>query len=220
MSAPRPSGSDAGFTLLEILVVVAVLSILSGLMLEGFRNVGGGWHGLIRHDTSRREVVAARDLVGDLLSRAYPATDRSDQTHPTVSFAGTPDHIEFLGPLSERFGAQDIVAYRLQFSEDGKLMLGWNMSRTGGEDFPRNHPLVTVVIDHLADPNFSYFGRATPNDLPTWQNVWIDRTSLPELIRVRFSQDSSVPHHDEDFIVAPLINGTICDSTNAAQCLD
>ena len=81
MSGPRPpprdAASDAGFTLLEILVVLAILGLLVGLVAPAaLRQLGGARNSVARQSVER--IASVLDLYR-LDVGSYPTTDQGLQ---------------------------------------------------------------------------------------------------------------------------------------------
>jgi prepilin-type N-terminal cleavage/methylation domain-containing protein len=90
-SISRPH-RDAGFTLIEVLVALALSALVSVVLLHGIRLAATG---LERH-TRATERLDTRQSLDDILRRALGSAALLPRT-AGGEFVGKPDSIEFLG---------------------------------------------------------------------------------------------------------------------------
>lgn len=208
--------AETGFTLVELLVVVAISGLLTVLMATGFRTTDLGWRHVATRDASRDTCLALRDFLRNLLAQSYPAIIEDADNHKIVDFDGQPDQITFLAPLAQRFGATDIVRYTLHFSRDGNLHLAWRLDRSGAEDFASNHDTDTVIAGSITQYRIAYFGNDSPQDAPTWRDAWTGQTALPKLMLIRMNPCPDAGYGD--LVVVPSITEAGCLNRALGKC--
>lgn len=192
---------EAGFTLVELLVSVALLALLTVVLVSGLR-VGTRF----TRDPERLErasrIAVTQEALRARLADARPllAPGRDD---PRVLFEGSSDEVAFiaLAPRSVMVGG--LEAFAIQYlrhnpGTDGALVLrsgAFNAAPGAGE-----RVRTTTLLDHVRRAEFSYFGPALPDEAPRWHDSWRDALQLPILVRlfVEFSDGSRMP----DLIVA------------------
>ncbi len=194
---------SAGFTLVELLIGLALLGFLSLLMLTGFEVTAGAWRRVDARGTAGRELQGAQDLLRNRLSQAYPAVLTDDSGGHSIDFIGNADAIEFQAPLPERFGARVFVHYRLHL-DGSTLRLAWAMP--GRQEQGSDEPAEATVLDGVSDVSISYFGIDDPADPPHWLDSWVGRKSLPPLIRIHLDAGTQATAAWPDLEVAPLVN--------------
>jgi prepilin-type N-terminal cleavage/methylation domain-containing protein len=210
----RRNSPEAGLTLVELLVVLAILTVLSGLLLTGLHSVADVWPRIARSNADHEEREATRRMLRHILSHIYPAK-RDDGSGPVVRFEGERNRMDFLAPLAQRFGTDDVVHYSLGFADDG-LSIAWHLDRETAEE--TNDPIpptVKEIIPDFRDVAFSFYGPAEAGEETRWWNRWNQRKALPLLLRVRFLWRG----RSEELIVAPRITAGACStSTPNAAC--
>jgi general secretion pathway protein J len=189
----------AGFTLLELLIAVALLALLMTILFGGLRL---GTHQLERRsarlERSSRVALVQNFLRGQL-GDARPLTVAASSDDAIV-FDGRPDEVEFVGVAPEsavRGGLQLFaVGFARQDGGGGELLLRARFYRGAADGFKR-----TVLLDHVESATFAYFGSTAPDEPPRWHATWHDIAYLPTLVRlsVTFSDGGRMP----DLVVAP-----------------
>src|SRR5262249_30390451 len=100
------SAREAGLTLVELLVVLAVLGLISGLLITGLHSAAMGWPRVVRGNADNEERQATRRMLNQVFAQIYPA--RLDKAAGGfVQFTGERDRADFLAPLARRFGTDD-----------------------------------------------------------------------------------------------------------------
>ncbi|MBL1379326.1 prepilin-type N-terminal cleavage/methylation domain-containing protein [Zobellella iuensis] len=199
-----------GFTLLELVVALTLLTLLSGLMFGGFRLAGRTWETVERHNDRLGEQVQLQLFLRNLLSRAEPRDIWDIRQTQLLSFQGREDSLLFLAPLPHKGGgpAQPAWFYLaldetepehpLLLLKTQPVMAGNNPEQQAIEpfdwyrlldDFRRPEllpPLLALEVDEF---KLHYQAREEDNRLPEWQTDWLEQERLPALIRLQLAPD-------------------------------
>lgn len=204
MRPARPS-QDAGLTLLELLIVLALTGMLGALVASGLHTASGTLQRTLLRNGENEGLLAVSRQMRQLLSKI--SSERlGSWSHGTVRFEGSRDHIKFFAPLAPRFGAQDIVTYAIDFTGDGKLRIVWQLDRESPSARKSAAPApVQEILEGATDGAFAYFG-ATDGQPAQWTDSWLAQERLPELIRIRFDWRRQT----EELIVAPMLTAGPC----------
>jgi|GEM_PF-6267771 len=204
----QDAGQDSGLTLVELLVVLAVLGLLSVLATAGLHSAAEGWQSIVRHNVESEELRATSQQLRRLLTQIYPTKIRNkNSSRATVRFYGDARRMAFLAPLAQRFGASDMVVYTLHFADDGTLRISWRLDRPqAGSAEPSAR--AEDVIGGLANGTFDYYGQLEEGGETGWWTTWTERQSLPRLIRVRFTSHGAM----EERVIAPMITAAFGSS--------
>jgi general secretion pathway protein J len=177
----RPS--DLGFTLIELLIAIVILALTTLMLVEGVRmvatRVGVQEAGLDQAST----VIAVDDFLRAELADTRP--------FPTVggivSFDGQPDSVAFVSvaPASISGGGLLNLSLAAMPTTNGSraLQLSWHPYRAAPP--PQAAGSARLLLDHLREIRFAYFGPTKNGDPPQWQDTWVGMPFLPMLIRLQ-----------------------------------
>src|SRR3954466_6122521 len=88
---------DAGFTLVEVLVALALFSLLAVLLFDNVKFGLQAWRsGSARADALQRDV-AAQDVLRRLIGNLYPMMLGEGSAQRRIDFDGQAESLEFLG---------------------------------------------------------------------------------------------------------------------------
>jgi general secretion pathway protein J len=173
---------DAGFTLLEVLVALALSALVGMILLQGVRLAA---FGLDRHSQAA-ERLDTRQALDDLLRRTLGAAVLIPRPAGGI-FVGKPDALEFLA-VSEDSGAG---LYHIALGLDAArgLVLRRRLAMPAGN--PRE--VASVLATGLRAWRLAYFGADAANATPTWHDGWQQLNILPLMVRVTLDRDGDPP---------------------------
>jgi len=186
-----PSG---GFTLLELLVALLLLSLIFLLLTSGLQFGTRAWNAGQGEPNSTSEVVAVQQLLRRVLSEARPLIIEATPTvRRHVFFVGNQNSVRFIAPVPEHLGVGGLYEVALYLTDDGgaasRLEMSWRLFRGAeGSEVRR-----VALLDKVAQIQFSYFGRPLPQGSPRWYGDWQDLESLPDLIRMHVTLSGGAP---------------------------
>lgn len=166
-----------GFTLVEVLVALALVGIVSLLMLEGMRFAALGLGRLsdqaARLDTRRGIETLLRRELGTVFAASLPPA--------APALIGGPQSLHFR-TLAEDGGAG---LYRVDLALEARggdralVLTRRRVGATGALNVQRE-----VLAPQLRGLRIAYFGRAAPDAPPQWQERWDDERTPPLLVRI------------------------------------
>ena len=190
----------AGYTLVELLVALAIMALLSTMLLAGLARSGRTWERLDGAATRAEGVEAAQALLRARLQHAWPIT-RYDMRPPGPDFDGLATQLTFLAPPGERDGPGALRRYRLQLEPGGDLVL---VSTSDVALAPARVERREVLLRDVDTISLSYFGAMEPDRAPQWRENWRQRPRMPSLVRIRLQFLNGDSRLWPDLVVHPL----------------
>jgi general secretion pathway protein J len=190
----RNFAPSRGFTLLELLVALLLLSLIFLLLTSGLQFGTRAWNVGQEEPNSTSEVVAVQQLLRRVLSEARPLIIEATPTvRRHVFFVGNQNSVRFIAPVPEHLGVGGLYEVALYLTDDGgstnRLEMSWRLFRGAeGSEVRR-----VALLDKVAQIQFSYFGRPLPQGSPRWYGDWQDLESLPDLIRMHVTLSGGEP---------------------------
>ena len=140
-------GRQNGFTLIELIIALALVALITVLLFSGLRLGSRAWDGVDTVAERNAELRSARGFLDRTLSQARDLVLRYDAQDHQV-FAGDATSLEFVAPLSEHVGIPGLYVLRLGLEGDGKdlnlVLTRWLLHPdvlSGGADAPEWQPL-------------------------------------------------------------------------------
>jgi general secretion pathway protein J len=206
-------GHQAGFTLVEMLVSLAVIGMAAVLLALGIGRMGLDLQHSARADRELDQIATAQFALRHRIERAFSAKDR--QTGNTVDFGGEAKSLDFLSAAPDAQGADALHRYRLKLAQDGTLTLYHITALTSALD-PRQTATLgwqaTALAQGVSDLSLAYFGPRRDGNGSSWQPDWSHRPTLPTLVRVRVDMARGSVRGWPDLVIHPrAANGDICE---------
>lgn len=198
---------EAGFTLLELLVTLAVLSCISTLLLGAVVTVRQSAQRLLSGDAASVSVGAAQSILRARIE-GLRAVQRGDRATPVVDFEGTGDRLSFYAPPIGRDAPGSLQAFRLLRMATGDIVLFSASSLTENVDL-RSPTIVgwtpTRLVEGASEMSLTYFGPAPGITGGAWQRFWSSRAQPPQLIRIAVKFPEGDRRRWSDLVVRPRV---------------
>lgn len=207
-SGPTQQRSAArGMTLIEVLVALALLSLLSVGLTTAFRTGHRGYERILKMDRAFTDVVTAQRFLRGAMESAYPFQPDAASAQPPRGIEGTSDRVSITAVQGYGQAAAGYRRYTfaLVTNEGGRsdLVATSRVDRNGAEEADtsaKSRP--ETIVSGVAGVEWGYFD-ATPVT-GGWRSSWSERRP-PALVRVRVSFPRGDSRVWPDLIVAPRV---------------
>jgi prepilin-type N-terminal cleavage/methylation domain-containing protein len=165
-----------GFTLIEVLVVVAVTGLILALLGQGLRLGLSGTQSYFRVVRTQSDVQPVEHALRSMIERMDPGL------YPEPpQMRGAAQSLTFTTELPDPETGRAMTADVLLGVEHGHLVLVWTPHGGGipfGQPPPSRHE---VLLDHVDRLDISYAARGSA---AAWVSSW-NQPALPGLVRMR-----------------------------------
>lgn len=192
---PLDDGASSGFSLVDILVALVLLSVVAGLMaafIGQFRTITR-----LQTDISARvEMNALVSYLEGTIGSALPMTFIENQADRRFSFEGTASRVRFV--TIARQGVKAFGLRETDISLDGGGELKALQQRFSPRRLDPNERAAATssisLAENIASLKLQYLSYDQSTFAPLWTDEWVARTGLPAAVRfeVRARRDGKM----------------------------
>lgn len=180
---------QGGFTVLEMLVALSLVSLVLGLVVGGLRVGQRAWV-VSRLNETRGEVEASGRALRGLVQRIVPVSSVDSQNKSSLVFVGRKNDCLFVAVSDGETQRGGLVLTKLGLESGGdiqRIMLRTRIFRAETAwTTSQNEMQVADVLRDVVAFEISYFGVMDSHAPAQWYDEWMsDR--LPQLIAFRFT---------------------------------
>lgn len=201
---------QAGFTLLELLISIAILGLLSVMMVGGLNFGARVWERTEDVAQDQGRIAAVQSLLRRQIAQIASHQVRGPNRQPRIAFEGGSQQLVFVAPLPQYLGQGGYYVIALEGRLRGQshdLVLRW-------QPFDRERPNLILsgdayeelLLTGLNEITFRYFGYSRRGVPTGWLTTWEDSTQLPELIDIGVAFDE-----DLEQVWPPLVAAVVVE---------
>lgn len=206
----RDAGSEAGFTLVELLVTLALFSLLAVLLFNNVRLGLQAWQHGSAHAEDFEHGLASQDLLRRLIGNIYPMLVPDSGTEPRLDFDGTQEAISFLGSAPIVIGGGGRFRFKV-FVDRQRDRTDLVVSSAPELADPQDASMATktAMLSDIDRAEFAYLDAAAAQTGVQWRDSWARRGALPSLVRVRVKFRSGDARSWPELLIAPRITADV-----------
>jgi general secretion pathway protein J len=171
-----------GFTLIEILVSLALMAMIATILIASLQIGGHTWQRVMRASSNTEDIAQAQEFLRLSLSSLYPDDRAAADITGTGFLVSNGESLEFSG-AAPNSSADGIWRYQIAVShETGALEVRSRVDRN------ENSALLFTsaperLISHVVSMSVQFWLK--PDESPgRWVDGWTDNKKLPQLIRI------------------------------------
>jgi general secretion pathway protein J len=177
MTGPRRRHGTAGFTLVELLVALAVAGVVSLLLVHG---IGLAALGFDRLSRSAEQLDESRG-VDQVLRHTFGSVAAVPGFGTGIGFSGAAARVSFLSLVADHGPGFYRVEIGLDLSRgERRLVLTRSLATSGAEARVAR----SVLARGVRNFRIAYFGAAGVGEEPAWHDRWDGLGYLPKLLRI------------------------------------
>ncbi|MCD2449134.1 prepilin-type N-terminal cleavage/methylation domain-containing protein [Methylicorpusculum oleiharenae] len=184
-----------GFTLIEIMMSMTLLSIMMVLLFGALRISAQSWEAGEGKVAQVNETAMVYQFFRRHLAVVQPLwQDFSEDEERVFSFRGKADSVQFVSPLpasAARPGLQVFTVFLQQENGNNALKVAIKPFFPSSDDEAWQDEDV-VILTHVRLFQISYFEADPLSESGGWQQEWVDRETLPSLIKIRIARDNEL----------------------------
>ena len=210
-----------GFTLVELLLAVTLLSVLLALAYGGLsaatRATDRGQ--LILEESSRLRM--AHQFVHKQLNQAIPLVFGQQQgqganTELAEVFLGSPYSIRFVGPMPGYlgFGGPQVQQLSIVSGERGQELVLEHALVQGFEESKLTERAPITLIDRIESAEFYFLGLDKEGELLPWTSTWEESETMPVAVALDIEFEEGSYTDWPPLVAAIRIDPSVVDEAN------
>lgn len=178
---------EAGFTLVEMLVVLVLIAVMAAMMVAGIRQMQT-WTQLEKRQSAQSALEAVADHMSDELAGALSLPLLERDGNEFTPMKGSSDSIHFVAVIRTGFSAKSLrdASYTTEVSPTGATLI----RKSRQHRLPLEGEILQVQSEELykgiSKLKFGYLTRDAENRM-NWLDAWATQAKLPVAVRFEIS---------------------------------
>jgi len=175
----------SGFTLLEVMLAMTLLSIMVTLLFASLKISAESWN----KGEAKIAEVNEKAVVYQFFKRHLPAIQplwgEFSEDERIFSFQGERDKFQFVSTFPASAGRKGLQLFEIVFDkpEDHvKVILKPFYPTTDEQEWQQEE---VILLTHVTEFKITYFAREMLNSEGEWLDSWMEKEQLPALIKIK-----------------------------------
>lgn len=186
--------ANKGFTLIEVLIAMTLLSIMVVLLFSSLKICAYSWEKGESKITEVNEIAVVYNFFQRHLSVTKPLWNDLSEEEKVFSFQGRANSLKFVSafPASAARSGLQLFSLDLQTEDNDQFI---NVTLTPffpvaeGETW---HKEEVTLIKNVSDFTLAYFGSEDGVSQGNWTDEWLNKDTLPRLVKININLENGV----------------------------
>ncbi|MGZ8199742.1 MAG: prepilin-type N-terminal cleavage/methylation domain-containing protein [Methylosarcina sp.] len=183
-----------GFTLIEVLIAMTLLSIMMVLLFGSMKICAESWEKSENKIAEVNDVAAVINFFQRHLTPAEPLWNDFNNEEKLFSFQGRSQAFQFVSafPASAGRAGLQLISVALQ-KENKEQVIKVTLTPffpvgEGGEWFKEEE----ILISHVDDFSLAYFGSEDGQAESRWHDEWVEKDRQPQLVKINIGLENGM----------------------------
>ncbi|NOR69136.1 MAG: prepilin-type N-terminal cleavage/methylation domain-containing protein [Methylomarinum sp.] len=175
----------AGFTLLEVMLAMTLLSIMVTLLFASLKVAAESWNKGEAKIAEVNEKAVVYQFFKRHLPSIQPLWDEFSDDDRQFSFQGENDKFQFVSVFPASAGRKGLQLFEIIFDKaaEGQVKVRLKPFYPASEDQQWQQEEV-VLLEHVSKFKISYFAKDISGSEGEWHDSWKEKQHLPALIKI------------------------------------
>ena len=197
-----------GFTLIEVLIAMTLLSIMMVLLFTSLKICANSWEKGESKITDVNEIAVVYNFFQRDLSGAKPLWNDFSAEEKTFSFQGSAQSLQFVSAFPASAGRSGLQLFSLNLQEEDndqiiKVTLTPFAPVAEGAEWRKEE---VTLIKHVSDFTLAYFGSEDAVSEGIWTEEWLGKEALPRLVKINIKLENE--SYWPEMIIDLMVTGT------------
>jgi general secretion pathway protein J len=199
---------DAGFTLVELLAAIGLLSLVSVILLGGLHFGLKAWERGTTHTDRVDHVALVQSFLRRNIEDAYPYFTAATATRGQIEFEGSSSSLRLLATTSQALSSGGRSRLSLTVVR-GRQGLDLIVEVTPELANDAEKVAKKVLLTNVQSVEVAYFGRGQSDRETVWRDRWTGEPRLPDLVRIEVTFPPGDTRFWPALVVAPRIGADV-----------
>ncbi len=184
-------GKQQGFTLIEVMLAMTLLSIMVALLFGSLKISAESWNKGEAKIAEVNEKAVVYQFFKRHLPSIRPLWDDFSDDERRFSFQGEQDKLQFVSVFPASAGRKGFQLFEIVFdrADEGIIKVMLTPFYPALDEQPWQQEEV-ILLENVETFKISYFGKEGFDSEAAWVGQWVEKEYLPALVKIKIDIDN------------------------------